>query len=68
MTLIDDLLYLFKNPTDISNQNIIFAKDVDAPTDCIGTRNSSVRWTGLEIAFFNKGRVAPDRPTGYAEI
>jgi hypothetical protein len=32
-------LFLFRKPTDISKQNANFVKDVDAPTDCIGSRN-----------------------------
>jgi hypothetical protein len=34
-------LFLFKTLTDISKQNTIFVKDVDAPTDCIGSRSTS---------------------------
>jgi hypothetical protein len=29
-------LFLFRKLTDISKQNTIFVKDVDAPTDCFG--------------------------------
>jgi hypothetical protein len=32
-------LFLFRKLTDISKQNTIFVKDVDAPTDCIGRRH-----------------------------
>jgi hypothetical protein len=34
-------LFLFRKLTDISKPNTIFVKDVDAPTDCIGSRNTS---------------------------
>jgi hypothetical protein len=34
-------LFLFRKLTDISKQYTIFVKDVDAPTDCIGSRNTS---------------------------
>jgi hypothetical protein len=34
-------LLIFKKLTDISKQNTIFVKDVDAPTDCTGSRNTS---------------------------
>jgi hypothetical protein len=34
-------IILFKKLTDISKQNTIFVKDVDAATDCIGSRKTS---------------------------
>jgi hypothetical protein len=34
-------LFLFKKLTDNNKQSTIFVKDVDAPTDCIGSRNTS---------------------------
>jgi hypothetical protein len=34
-------LFLFRKLTDISKQNTVFVKDVDDPTDCIGSRNTS---------------------------
>jgi hypothetical protein len=33
-------LFWFKKLTDISKQNTTFVKDVNAPTDCIGSRNT----------------------------
>jgi hypothetical protein len=61
-------LFLFKKLTGISRQNIIFVKDVDAPTDCIGSRNTSVWETDLEFTMYSKSRVISDRPSGYAQI
>jgi hypothetical protein len=34
-------LFLFKKLTDIRKQNTIFVKDVNTPTDCPGSRNTS---------------------------
>jgi hypothetical protein len=60
-------LFLFGKLTDISKQNTIFVKDVDAPTDCIGSRNTSGWRTDLEITMYSKSRVVSDRPGGYAQ-
>jgi hypothetical protein len=37
----DKKIFLFRMLTDISKPNTICIKDVDAPTDCIGSRNTS---------------------------
>jgi hypothetical protein len=58
-------LFLFRKLTDISKQNTIFVKDVDAPTDCIGSRNTSGWGTDLEITVYSKSSVVSDRPSGY---
>jgi hypothetical protein len=34
-------LFLLKKLTNISKQNTIFIKDINAPTGCIGSRNTS---------------------------
>jgi hypothetical protein len=60
-------LFLFKKLTDISKQNTIFVKDVDAPTDWIGSRNTSGWGTDLEITMYSKSSVVSDRPSGYAQ-
>jgi hypothetical protein len=58
-------LFLFRELTNISKPNTIFIKGVDAPTDCIGSRNS---WgSNLEITVYSKSRVVSDRPSGYAQ-
>jgi hypothetical protein len=41
MTKKGEKLFLFRKLTDFRKQNTIFVKDVDAPTDCIGSRNTS---------------------------
>jgi hypothetical protein len=60
-------LFLFRKLTDISKQNTIFVKDVDAPTDCIGSRNKSGWGTDLEITMHSKSSVVSDKPGGYAQ-
>jgi hypothetical protein len=35
-------------------------KDVDAPTDCIGSRNTSGSGTDLEITMYSKSSVVSD--------
>jgi hypothetical protein len=45
-------LFWFYKLTDISKQNTIFVKDVDAPTDCIGSRNICGWGTDLEITMY----------------
>jgi hypothetical protein len=60
-------IFLFKKLTDISKQNTIFVKSVDAPTYCIGSRNTSVWGTDLEIIIYSKSSVVSDRPGGYAQ-
>jgi hypothetical protein len=40
-------LFLFRKLTDISKQNTIFVKDVDAPTDCINNNNNSIQFNSL---------------------
>jgi hypothetical protein len=34
-------LFLLQKMTNVSKQNTIFIDDVNAPTDCIGSRNTS---------------------------
>jgi hypothetical protein len=58
---------IFKKLTDISKQNTIFVKDVDARTDCIGSRNTSGWGTDLEITMYSKSRVDSDKPSGYGQ-
>jgi hypothetical protein len=60
-------LYLFGKLTDTSKQNTIFVKYVDAPADCIGSRNTSGWGTDLEIKMYSKNSVVSDRPGGYAQ-
>jgi hypothetical protein len=60
-------LFLFRKLTDISKQNTIFVKDVDAPTDCTGSINTSGWGTDLEITVYSKSSVVSDRPSGYAQ-
>jgi hypothetical protein len=43
-------------------QYTIFVKDVNVPTDFIGSRNTSYRWTGFEIMMNIKFRVVPVSP------
>jgi hypothetical protein len=37
-------------------QNAIFVKYVNVPTDCIGSRNTSGRGTGLKVTMNRKSR------------
>jgi hypothetical protein len=60
-------LFLFRKLTDISKQNTIFVEYVDAPTDCIGSRNTSGWGTDLEITIYSKSSVVSVRPSGYAQ-
>jgi hypothetical protein len=60
-------LFLFKKLTDISKQNTIFVKHVDAATDCTGSRNTSGWGSDLEITMYSESRVVSDRPSGHAQ-
>jgi hypothetical protein len=53
--------------SNISKQNTIIVKDVDARTDCIGSRSTSGSGTDLEITMHSKSRVVSDRPNGYGQ-
>jgi hypothetical protein len=41
----------------ICKQNTVFAKDVNVPTDCSGSRNTSCRGTGLQITINRRSRI-----------
>jgi hypothetical protein len=49
-------IILLRKLTDISEPNTICIKDVDAPTDCIGSRNTSGWGTDLEITVYSESR------------
>jgi hypothetical protein len=44
------------NLTNMHKQTAIFVKYVDVPTDCIGSRNTSSRGTGLKVTKNRKSR------------
>jgi hypothetical protein len=60
-------LFLLRKLTNISKPNTIFIKDVDTPTDCIGSRKISGRGNDLEITVYSKNRIVSDRPSVYAQ-
>jgi hypothetical protein len=51
-----------KGLTNMHNQNAIFVKYVNVPTDCIGSRNTSCRGTGLKVTMSRKSGEVPDGP------
>jgi hypothetical protein len=40
----------------------IFVKYVNVPADCVGSRNTSYRGTGLKVPLNRKSREVPDGP------
>jgi hypothetical protein len=60
-------LFWFKRLINIRKQNTIFIKDLNAPTDCIGSRGTSGWGTDLEVTMHSKSSVVSDRPSGYAQ-
>jgi hypothetical protein len=62
----EQLFLLIKLP-NISKPNTVFIKDVDASTDCKGSRNTSGCGTDLEITVYSKSRIVSDRPSGHAQ-
>jgi hypothetical protein len=47
----------------------VLVKDVNFPTDCIGSRrNISCRGTGFKITMNGKSRVVPDRLEGMSKL
>jgi hypothetical protein len=45
-------------------QNTVFVTDVNVPTHCTASRNTSCRGTGLKIMFNRQSTIVPDRPRG----
>jgi hypothetical protein len=42
--------------------NAVFGKNVNVPTDCIDSRNTSCRGTGLKVTMNRKNVKVPDGP------
>jgi hypothetical protein len=55
--------YTSNNLTNVPKENAIFVKYVNIPTDCIGSRNTSCRGTGLKVTKSRKSIEVPDGPS-----
>jgi hypothetical protein len=45
-----------KSITNVHKQNAVLVKYVSVPKDCIGSRNTSCRGTGLKVTMNRKSR------------
>jgi hypothetical protein len=57
-----------KNLTNVHKQNTIFVKCVSVPADCVGSRHTSCRGTGLKVTKSRKSREVPDGPEGMRKL